>query len=61
VSPVLSSARISVSSSLLERATMSQKSSLPQPTQSVSRVLTADIRTRIADINANDVATTGIR
>src|SRR6266516_2599531 len=42
VSPVLSPARISVSSSLLERATMSQKSSLPQPTQSVSRVLTAD-------------------
>jgi hypothetical protein len=42
VSPVLSPARISVSSSLLEKATMSQKSSLPQPTQSVSWVLTAD-------------------
>jgi hypothetical protein len=36
LSPVLSPARISVSSSLLARATMSQKSSLPQPTQSVS-------------------------
>src|SRR5262245_2217378 len=44
VSPVLSPARLSVSSSLLERATMSQKSSLPQPTQSVSRVLTAHIQ-----------------
>src|SRR5262249_25859264 len=32
VSPVLSPAPISVSSSLLVRATMSQKSSLPQPT-----------------------------
>jgi hypothetical protein len=42
VSPVLSPAWISVSSLLLERATMSQISSLPQPTQSVSRVLTAD-------------------
>jgi hypothetical protein len=42
VSPVLSPARISVSSSLLEKATMSQKSSLPQPAQSVSWVLTAD-------------------
>ncbi len=36
VSPVLSPARISVSSSLLQRATMSQKSSLPQPARSVS-------------------------
>jgi hypothetical protein len=36
VSPVLSPARISVSSSLLDRATMSRKSSPPQPTQSVS-------------------------
>jgi hypothetical protein len=36
VSPALSPAQISVSSSLLERATMSLKSSLPQPTQSVS-------------------------
>jgi hypothetical protein len=44
VSPVLSPAWISVSSPLLERATMSQISSLPQPTQSVSRVLTADTR-----------------
>jgi hypothetical protein len=36
VSTVLSPAQIFVSSSLLERATMSQKSSLPQPTRSVS-------------------------
>jgi hypothetical protein len=36
VSPALSPAPISVSSSLLEKATMSQKSSLLQPTQSVS-------------------------
>jgi hypothetical protein len=34
--------RISLSSPLLHRATMSQKSSLPQPARSVSRVLTAD-------------------
>jgi hypothetical protein len=44
VSPVLSPAWISVSSPLLERATMSQKSSLPQPTRSVSQGLTADNR-----------------
>jgi len=43
---VLLPAWISVPSSLLEKATMSQKSSLPQPTQSVSWVLTAETPSR---------------
>jgi hypothetical protein len=54
VSPVLSPAWISVSSPLLERATMSQISSLPQPTQSVSRVLTADTFISLATGNDTD-------